>query len=70
MELKESHLLASDYTTNLQSSKQYGTGTKKRHKDQCNRIKSPNKPQTCAQLIYKNRGKTIQWRKDSLFTKC
>jgi len=28
MELVESHFLTSDYTTKLQSSKQYGTGTK------------------------------------------
>ena len=28
MELEESTFLTSDYTTNLQSSRQYGTGTK------------------------------------------
>ena len=28
MELKESTFLTSDYTTKLQSSRQYGTGTK------------------------------------------
>ena len=32
MELAESTFLTSDYTTKLQSSKQYGTGTKQTHR--------------------------------------
>ena len=32
MELEESFCLTSDYTTKLQSSRQYGTGTKKKYR--------------------------------------
>ena len=41
MELVESPFLTSDYTAKLQSSRQYGTGTKNRNIDQCNKIESP-----------------------------
>ena len=34
MEMKETSFLTSDYTTKLQSSRQYGTGTKTRYIDQ------------------------------------
>ena len=40
MELEESTCLTSDYTTKLQSSRQYGTGTKTEI-DQWNKIESP-----------------------------
>ena len=41
MELEESTFLTSDYTKKLQSSRQHGTGTKKRNIDQRNKIESP-----------------------------
>ena len=39
--LEESGFLTSDYTIKLQSSKQYGTGTKKRNTGQWNKIQTP-----------------------------
>ena len=41
MELEELTCLTSDYTTKLQSSRQYGTGTKDGNIDQWNKMESP-----------------------------
>ena len=64
MELEESTFLTSDYTTKLQSSRYYGTGTKtekKKKKDQWNKIESPEiNPYTCGYLLFDKGGKKIQ----------
>ena len=66
MELEESTCLTSGSSTKLQSSRQYGTGTKT---ELWNKIESPKiKPHIYGHLIFDKGGKNIQWRKDTHFS--
>jgi len=59
MELEESSFLTSDYTTKLQSSRQYGTGTKTEIEANGTRRKPRNKSMHYRYLIFDKGGKNI-----------
>ena len=69
MELEESICLTSDYTTKLQSLRQYGTDTD-RNIDPWNKTKNPEL-NTCnyGHFIFDKGGKNMQWRKHNVFNK-
>ena len=64
MELKKSTCLTSDYTTKLQSSRQYDTGTKTYRSMEQNR-KPRDKSMHLWIPYFDKGGKNIQWRKDN-----
>ena len=77
MELEESIFGTSDYTSKLQSSRQYGTGTK--IEIQTNGARQPRDKPTCLWVPYfwrqgvkdirQKEARILQWDKDCLFSK-
>ena len=69
-ENKTRGLTLSDFKTKLQAVKKAWYGHKDRHLEQWKRTDSPEiNPHTYGQRILTKSVKTIQWRKDSLFSK-
>ena len=68
MKPEESTFLTSDYTTKLQSSRQYGTGTKQKQRPMEQGSPEIN-PHTYGYVIFGKEGKNIQWGRDNLFNK-
>ena len=69
MELEESGSLISDYTTKLQSSQQYGTGTKLKYISVEQDRKPRNKPMHLWSINPQQRRQEYTSRKDSLYDK-
>ena len=69
MELEESTFLTSDYTTKIQSSRQYVTTQKQKYRSMEKYRKSRNKPMHPWAPIFEKGGKNKQLGKDSLFNK-
>ena len=71
MELEESTFLTSDYTAKLQSSRQYGTGTKQKYRPMEQDREPRDKPMHLwVPYFWRRRQEyTIQWEKVSLFNK-
>ena len=63
-ELYELNFLTSNYTTKLQSSRQYGTGWKQKYRSMGQDTITRDKPNHYGHLIKDKRGKNLQWRKD------
>ena len=68
MELKESTFLTSDYTTKLQSSRQYVTGREMKYRPMEQDRQPRRKLMHLWVPYFDKRGKNIQWGKD-LFNK-
>ena len=67
MELVESTFLTSGYTRKLQSSRQYGTGTKQKYRPVEQDREPGDRSMHLWALIFDEGNKSTRWRKNSLF---